>query len=59
MGKLGDMFALFGQTIRDPESVEVRVNTLLALGKIATIMVPDDDPQSLDAFHARFPDMVG
>jgi importin-4 len=57
-GKLGDMFALFGQTIRDPESVEVRVNTLLALGKIATIMVPEDDPQSLEAFHARLPDMV-
>ncbi|KAH0565288.1 hypothetical protein GP486_001324 [Trichoglossum hirsutum] len=58
MGKLSDMFALFGQTIRDPESVDVRINTLLALGRIATIMIPDEDPQSLEAFRTTFPNMV-
>ncbi|KAI9826601.1 MAG: hypothetical protein M1832_006197 [Thelocarpon impressellum] len=56
--KLGELFALFGKTIRDPESAEVRVNTMLALSKIATILEPDEDPQSLAAFRATFPDMV-
>ena len=56
--KLPDLFALFAQTIRDPESADVRVHTMLALSKIAMIMDPDEDPQSLAAFRATFPDMV-
>ncbi|KAH0536924.1 hypothetical protein FGG08_006226 [Glutinoglossum americanum] len=58
MGKLSEMFTLFGRTIKDPESVEVRINTLLALGKIATIIVPDEDETALEAFRATLPDMV-
>ena len=56
--KLAELFALFAKTIRDPESAEVRVNTMLALSKMAMILDPDEDPQSLQAFRATFPDMV-
>lgn len=56
--KLNDLFALFSKTIRDPESAQVRVNTMLALSKIGMIMDPDEDPESLESFRAVFPDMV-
>ena len=56
--KLSELFALFGKTIHDPESAEVRVNTMLALSKIAMILDPEEDPESLAAFRATFPDMV-
>ncbi|KAI9847990.1 MAG: hypothetical protein M1838_000689 [Thelocarpon superellum] len=56
--KLADLFTLFSKTIRDPDSAQVRVNTMLALSKIAMLLDPDEDPPSLAAFQALFPHMV-
>ncbi|KAF2091370.1 ARM repeat-containing protein [Saccharata proteae CBS 121410] len=55
---LTDLFALFSKTIQDPESIEVRINTMEALSRIAMMIEPDDDPQGLAAFQAALPQMV-
>lgn len=54
-----DLFALFGNTIRDPESTEVRINTMLALSKMAMVIDEEDDQASVKSFQALFPSMVG
>lgn len=56
--KLSDMFGLFGRTIRDAESSEVRINTLLCLSRIAMLIQPDEDEENLARFIAILPDMV-
>src|SRR5271170_217681 len=56
--KFKDLFALFGKTIKDPESMEVRVNTMLALSKMALVIDAEDDQASVKAFQAIFPSMV-
>ncbi|KAF2139409.1 uncharacterized protein K452DRAFT_275699 [Aplosporella prunicola CBS 121167] len=55
---LNELFVLFGQTIQDPDSIEVRVNTMLALSRVAMLLDPDEDAQALNAFHAILPNMV-
>ena len=54
-----DLFALFGNTIRDPISSEVRINTMLALSKMAMVIDEEDDQASVKAFQGLFPLMVG
>lgn len=56
--RMSALFSLFSQTIRDPESIEVRVNTMLALSRMAMALDPDEDPESLAAFQNIFPNMV-
>ncbi|KAI9663594.1 MAG: hypothetical protein M1829_006053 [Trizodia sp. TS-e1964] len=56
--KLSALFALFKNTIHDRESVEVRINTMLALGQLAIHIDSDDDPTSTKKFQAIFPAMV-
>ncbi|EEA25207.1 hypothetical protein TMatcc_006573 [Talaromyces marneffei ATCC 18224] len=56
--KFQDLFTLFSKTIRDPESAEVRINTLLALSKLAMHLDSDEDPAPVKAFQQVFPDMV-
>ncbi|TKA52554.1 hypothetical protein B0A49_12958, partial [Cryomyces minteri] len=55
---LSAMFTLFGKTIQDPESVEVRINTMLALSELAMVVDTDEDVQSLKAFQNAIPHMV-
>jgi importin-4 len=56
--KFKDLFVLFGKTIKDPESIEVRVNTMLALSKMALVIDAEDDQASVKAFQTIFPSMV-
>jgi importin-4 len=56
--KFKDLFKLFSQTIKDPESLEVRVNTVLAVSKMAIVLDAEDDQQSVKAFQSIFPSMV-
>jgi hypothetical protein len=56
--KLSDLFSLFEKTIKDPESAEVRINTLLCLSRVAMLIEPDEDPENLARFVQAFPDMV-
>lgn len=58
MHRFHDLFALFAKTIRDPESAEVRVNTMLALSKMAMVLDADNDPDSLHSFQEAIPQMV-
>lgn len=53
-----DLLQLFSKTVQDPESSEVRVNTLLTLSNVAMVLDPDDDPRSCKAFQALIPPMV-
>lgn len=56
--KFNDLFKLFSKTINDPESLEVRVNTVLAVSKMALVVDAEDDQQSVKAFQGIFPSMV-
>jgi importin-4 len=56
--KFKELFALFSNTIKDPESLEVRVNTMLAISKMALVIDADEDPASIKAFQNIFPSLV-
>jgi hypothetical protein len=55
---MGDMLNLFNRTIQDPQSVEVRINTMLALSELAMVLDTDEDVKSLKAFQSTIPHMV-
>lgn len=52
------MLTLFNRTIQDPDSVEVRVNTMLALSELAMVLDTDEDQKSLRSFQSTIPHMV-
>ncbi|RMD44071.1 hypothetical protein DV735_g1063, partial [Chaetothyriales sp. CBS 134920] len=56
--KFKELFKLFSNTIKDPESLQVRVNTVLAVSKMAVVIDAEEDQQSVKAFQALFPSMV-
>ncbi|KAL9102305.1 MAG: hypothetical protein Q9163_002523 [Psora crenata] len=58
MQKNHELFAVFRKTIRDPQSVEVRINTMLALSRLAIVLDTDGDEQSLKALQEVIPQMV-
>lgn len=53
-----NLFQLFAKTIGDPESSEVRLNTLLTLGRAAMLIDAEEDTESLEAFQELIPGMV-
>lgn len=55
---LAQMLTLFNRTIQDPESVDVRVNTMLALSELAMVLDTEEDTASLKSFQATVPHMV-
>ncbi|RJE24107.1 HEAT repeat protein [Aspergillus sclerotialis] len=57
-GKYQDLFNLFSKTIQDPESQEVRINTLLALSKLAMNLDSDENMAPVKAFQDMVPSMV-
>jgi hypothetical protein len=56
--KFQDLFTLFNKTIRDPESAEVRINTLLALSKLAYHLDSEENVAPVKAFQEMVPSMV-
>lgn len=56
--KFQDLFTLFSKTIRDPESSEVRINTLLALSKLAMYLDSSENMAPVKAFQDLVPAMV-
>jgi importin-4 len=56
--KFKELFSLFQKTIKDPESLEVRVNTVLAVSKMAMVVDAEEDQASVKAFQSLFPSMV-
>jgi len=56
--KLPGLFSLLSNTIKDPESPDVRINTLLCLSRVAMLIQPEEDPENLARFTEIFPAMV-
>jgi hypothetical protein len=55
---ISQMLQLFNKTIQDPESVEVRTNTMLALSELVMVLDTDEDVESLKSFQNTIPSMV-
>ncbi|KAI5293999.1 hypothetical protein KEM52_004884 [Ascosphaera acerosa] len=56
--KFVDLIRLLGKTIQDPESQEVRINSLLALGNLAIHLDSDEDENPVTVFQSVVPSMV-
>lgn len=59
MFKFQQMLQIFSKTIVDPESAEVRINTMLALGRMACVLDTEHDEQSVRGVQDSIPQMVG
>lgn len=57
-GEKADLYKLFNTTLQDGESAEVRINTMLALSRLAMLLEPEEDPKELAMFQAAIPTMV-
>ncbi|KAK8069039.1 importin beta-4 subunit-like protein [Apiospora phragmitis] len=55
---LPKMFELFAKTIRDPESRDVRVNTMLSISSILLLIHADEDEASVATIQEFIPAMV-
>ena len=55
---MAQMLTLFNRTIQDPSSMEVRINTMLALSELAMVLDTDEDLKSLKSFQNTIPHMV-
>ena len=58
MHRFHELFGLFSKTIHDPESAEVRINTMLALSKLGFLLDAENDEESLQMFQDALPSMV-
>lgn len=56
--KFQDLFTVFAKTIRDPESAEVRINTLMALSRLGVFLDSEENEAPVKAFQQVFPSMV-
>ncbi|OAV92267.1 hypothetical protein PTTG_27677 [Puccinia triticina 1-1 BBBD Race 1] len=54
---LPQIYALFAKTLQDPESLEVRVTTVQALGRVAEYIEADEE-SSIASFQAMIPQML-
>lgn len=52
------LFELFAKTIRDPQSRDVRINTMLSISAALMLIDVDDDEQALNAVQEFIPAMV-
>ncbi|KAI4129907.1 MAG: hypothetical protein LQ338_001992 [Usnochroma carphineum] len=57
--KIPQLIELFANTINDPQSAEVKVNSMLALSRIAIILDSEDDAASITKIENLIPQMVG
>ncbi|KAI0391848.1 importin beta-4 [Xylariaceae sp. FL0594] len=55
---LAQLFELFTKTIRDPQSRDVRVNTMLSISAALMLIDVDEDEQALNAVQEFIPAMV-
>ncbi|MCJ1282366.1 hypothetical protein MMC26_001689 [Xylographa opegraphella] len=58
MHRFHELFGLFSKTIHDPDSADVRMNTMLALSKLGFLLDADNDEESLEMFQSALPNMV-
>ncbi|KAK3050789.1 hypothetical protein LTS18_012526, partial [Coniosporium uncinatum] len=55
---INDLFQLFSKTLQDPESADVRVNTMDALSRVAMLIDAEDNPKAVKGFQDLVPTMV-
>ncbi|KAI0382318.1 ARM repeat-containing protein [Hypomontagnella monticulosa] len=55
---LSTLFELFAKTIQDPQSRDVRVNTMLSISSILMLVDADEDEQSVNTIQEFVPIMV-
>ncbi|KAK6073873.1 karyopherin kap123 [Seiridium cupressi] len=55
---LSQMFELFGKTIRDPQSRDVRINTMLSISSLLLLIQADEDEESVATVQEFIPAMV-
>ncbi|KAI1437088.1 importin beta-4 [Xylaria sp. CBS 124048] len=55
---LSKLFELFTKTIQDPQSRDVRVNTMLSIGAALMLVDVDEDEDALNAVQEFIPSMV-
>lgn len=53
-----NLLQLFNQTLKDPQSADVRINTLMSIGAMLMLVETDEDQQSVDAIQTLVPAMV-
>ena len=58
MSNANALFQLLGNTIDDPESMDVRINSMLALSRAAMSLDPEEHPEALKTFQDLVPKMV-
>ncbi len=51
-------FELFSHTIRDAQSADVRINTMMSIGPLLMLIEPEDDEASVKALHSLIPSCV-
>lgn len=56
--KVRDLLSLFTNTIKDPESRDVRVNTVMSLSVVLMLVEPDEDEAAVAAVQSLVPPMV-
>ena len=54
----GEILELLSKTLNDPASMDVRMNTMLALSKLAMALDTDSDDDALESLQATIPQMV-
>ena len=57
-GHVRKLLELFSHTIRDPESRDVRINTMMAIGAMLMLIEPDEDEKAVEALQSMIPVMV-
>lgn len=57
---IGDLLELFSQSINDPESLQVRVSTIMALGEISSVLssFSGQSNREVELFRSTVPSMV-
>ncbi|KAH9884364.1 importin beta-4 [Xylariomycetidae sp. FL2044] len=55
---LSKLFELFAKTIRDPQSRDVRVNTMMSISAVLMLVDVDDDEQAVNTVQEFIPAMV-
>ncbi|KAI0026226.1 importin beta-4 [Xylariomycetidae sp. FL0641] len=58
LSQLPKLFELFSRTIRDPQSRDVRVNTMLSIASTLAMIDVDEDEASVNAVQELIPAMV-
>ncbi|KAK3693199.1 armadillo-type protein [Podospora appendiculata] len=52
------MLQLFSHTIQDPQSADVRINTMMSIGAMLLMFEPDEDEEAVAALQTLVPPMV-